>query len=137
MDEEFINWEDSYSVNFAAIDNQHKELVNMTNELILDCKIGRTTIDAALMNAIKGALAYTQTHFYDEEQYMKKAGYPDLLEHQIEHKAFIAEIVKFFYQFEENNASPIELARFLKKWLMNHIAVTDQKFAPYMKNLQE
>jgi hemerythrin len=38
-------------------------------------------------------------------------------------------------EFEAGNTAPIELAQFLKKWLLNHIAVSDKQYAPFLAKL--
>jgi hemerythrin len=135
MDEDSVSWNDAYSVGFELIDNQHKELVLMTNTLFEGCKQGSTAADAAFMRAIRGAVEYAQTHFYTEEKYMKQVNYPELDSHAQEHKSFVATVIEAVKEFEEGKSEPIALARFLKKWLLNHIAVSDKKYSPYLANL--
>ena len=135
MDEDSVAWDDSFSVGFAPIDNQHKELVIMTNELFQGCKRGNTFADVAFMRTLRKTIEYAQSHFRTEEGYMMKAAYPDLPAHQTEHIEFAAEVIKLTKKFEEDKAEPVELARFLKAWLMNHIAVTDKRYTPYLAKL--
>jgi hemerythrin len=35
-------------------------------------------------------------------------------------------------EFEAGNTEPVEMARYLKKWLLNHIAISDKKYMPYV-----
>ncbi|MDR2662978.1 MAG: bacteriohemerythrin [Treponema sp.] len=135
MDEDSVFWDDAYSVGFELIDGQHKELVRMTNELFEGCKKGGTAADLAFMATIRNAVEYAQTHFYTEEKYMKKVNYPDLAAHVKEHESFVATVVEAVKTFEEGKAEPLALARFLKHWLLNHIAVSDKKYGPYLKDL--
>ena len=135
MDEDSVVWDNSFSVGFAPIDNQHKELVIMTNELFQGCKSGNALADVAFMRTLKKAIEYAQTHFHSEEEYMGKAAYPDLPVHKKEHEEFIATVIKVVKEFEDGKAEPIILARFLKSWLLNHIAVSDKRYAPYLRKL--
>ena len=136
MDEDSAVWSDNYLVNFETIDNQHKELVRMTNALFEGCKMGSTAADAAFVRTIRDAVEYAQTHFYTEEKYMKLSGYPELTIHKKEHDSFVAEVAKAVQNFESGNSEPIALARFLKNWLFTHIAQTDKKFAPFLVGLK-
>ena len=43
------------------------------------------------------------------------------------------ELQKSIDEFEVGNIEPVHFAKFLKKWLMNHIAVYDKKYAPYLE----
>ena len=135
MDSDYVKWDDSFSVNLAVIDEQHKQLINTTNELILGCKKSRTAAQVAHIHAIRKAVEYALIHFQDEEKFMKEANYPDLKNHQDEHKAFFDKVVKDLHKFDEGSGSPIELARFLQEWVLKHIANVDQKCAPYFKKL--
>ena len=134
MDEDSVCWKDEYAVNFELIDNQHKELVRMTNSLFEGCKMGSTAADNAFMQTIRGAVEYAQTHFYTEEKYMKQVNYPDLAAHKQEHDSFVSTVVAAVKDFEEGKSEPISLARFLKQWLLTHIAQSDKKYSPYLVN---
>jgi hemerythrin len=89
----------------------------------------------AFLQTMKKALNYAETHFADEEGYLTEVNYPYLDEQKDQHEDFIAEVQKSIEEFEAGNIEPISLARFLKKWLLNHIAVYDKKYAPYLAKL--
>ncbi|MCL1927841.1 MAG: bacteriohemerythrin [Treponema sp.] len=135
MDEDSVFWSDDYSVNFGLIDSQHKELVRMTNVLFDGCKKGHTAADVAFVQTIRGAVEYAQTHFFTEEKYMKMANYPNMTNHKKEHEAFVTTVVKSVHNFEKGEFEPIALARFLKEWLLTHIAESDKQYAPYLQGL--
>jgi hemerythrin len=135
MSEDSVTWDNSFSVGFGPIDDQHKELVKMTNELFQACEQGVIAADMAFLQTMKRALNYAETHFADEEGYMLKANYPYLDEQKDQHEDFVAEVQKSIEEFEAGNIEPVFLARFLKKWLLNHIAVYDKKYAPYLAKL--
>ena len=132
MDEDSVAWNDSFSVGFKPIDDQHKNLVLITNELFLACKEGGIAADIGFLRTIKKAEEYTETHFADEENYMREANYPHFDEHKKQHEDFIAAVLKSIEEFETGKAEPIDMARFLKKWLLNHIAISDKKYMPYL-----
>jgi hemerythrin len=136
MDDTLITWDDQFLVNCAIIDQQHRGLVDMTNELIQGCKRGNIATDVVFMKTIRKAIDYAQVHFSSEEKYMRQAAYPDLTAHQKEHEIFVAEIIKQVKAFEEDRNDPGELVEFLKNWLLNHIAVSDKKYAPYLAGLE-
>ena len=69
------------------------------------------------------------------EQSEQQCVYPDLAKHQNEHLTFLADVKQIYQKFEEGKASPIELVEFLKRWLLNHIAVSDKKYAPFFSKL--
>ena len=135
MDEYSVVWDDSFSVGFEPIDIQHKELVLMTNELLQGCKRGAMAADIAFLRIIRKAVEYAKTHFADEEKYMDQTNYPKLNEHKKEHEDFVAQVLKAVKEFESGNTAPLSMAEFLKNWLLNHIAVSDKQYAPYLAKL--
>jgi hemerythrin-like metal-binding protein len=135
MSEDFVVWDDAYSVNFEPIDKQHKELVKMINDLFDNCKKGAVTADKAFLQTIKKAADYAKNHFSDEDKYMVQAGFPKLTEHRKQHDDFVETVFKSINEFEAGKTAPIELAQFLKKWLLNHIAISDKQYVPYLAKL--
>jgi hemerythrin len=135
MDEDFVVWDEAYSVGFEPIDNQHKKLVTMVNALFAGCKMGDVAADIVYMRTINEALEYAGTHFSDEEKYMSQVDYPKLNEHKKQHEEFVAEINKSIKSFGKRKEEPLEMVKFLKNWLLNHIAVSDKQYAPYLAKL--
>jgi len=135
MSDDSVFWDDAFSVGFELIDNQHKELVRMTNELFNGCKRGSTAADIAFIKTIRSAVEYAKTHFATEEKYMTQVDYPDYAEHKGEHESFGVTVVQAVKEFEAGKSDPLELARFLKQWLLNHIAKSDKKYAPYLAGI--
>jgi hemerythrin len=136
MEENFVVWSDDYSVGSVLIDSQHKELAAMTNELFRSCEqtSGRM---ALFMRTIQRAVNYAKTHFATEEIFMRKVNYPDYIAHKKEHEDFVNEVLRQVKNFEAGTCAPIDFARFLKKWLLNHIAVCDKKYAPFLKGIRD
>ena len=136
MNEDFVIWDNIYSVDFEPIDNQHKELVRMINELFESSKQGTDVADKTFLLTIKKAANYARDHFSEEDSYMVRAAFPDLAAHRDQHDMFMSTVVKSMQEYEAGKTAPIELARFLKKWLLNHIAVCDKQYAPYLAKLK-
>jgi len=135
MNENLVVWDEAYSVGFEHIDNQHKRLITMINTLSAACKMGDAAADIAYLKVINSAMDYAKTHFSDEEKYMREAGYPELRKHKKQHKKFVTDIKKSVKLFEKGKTTPIEMVDFLKNWLLEHIAVSDKQYAPYLAKL--
>jgi hemerythrin-like metal-binding protein len=135
MSDDSVAWSDAFSVGFEAIDNQHKKLVKIANELFDGCKSGMTAGDVKFLAILREAAEYAQTHFADEEKYMRQANFPDLDAHRKIHREFTNQVIKAIQTFETGGVQPIDLARFLKDWLLNHIAKMDKEYAPYLAKL--
>ena len=135
MNENTVTWDNAFSVGFEPIDTQHKALVAMINDLFESCNQGTEASDKAFLQTIKKAIDYARNHFSDEVKYMIQADFPNLNEHRKQHDDFMATVIKSMQEFERGNTSHIELAKFLKNWLLNHIAVSDKQYAPYLAKI--
>jgi len=132
MNDDSVTWDDSFSVGYDSMDDQHKALVDMINELFQACKQGVIEADMAFLQIIKKALDYAETHFTDEEELLREVNYPYLSEQKEQHETFVAEVQKSIEEFEAGSIEPVYLARFLKNWLLNHIAVFDKRYTTYL-----
>lgn len=90
----FMEWSDKLLTGVREVDEQHKKLVALINELYDAMKQGKgkEVIDKALDELVK----YAGYHFSTEETLMTKYGYPELASHKREHENFKAKIKDFW-----------------------------------------
>lgn len=127
-----MEWNDKLSVGVAQFDTEHKKLVAMVNELFDAVQGGRGK--DALGSILDGLIAYTKTHFANEERYMQQHGYADFATHKAEHEALAKQVVGVQRKYH-SGATPtlsMEVMNFLKNWLIKHIQGTDKKYTPFM-----
>ena len=124
----FIKWTDQFSVGVVEIDNQHKVLVKLINKLFDAMADGQANI---ILNEILNEMArYTQVHFATEEKYFAAFNYEGSEAHIDEHQQFIDTVMKFKTRFEAGNiVLSLEVFKFLKSWLVNHIQGSDKKYS--------
>lgn len=124
----FIAWNDRYSVGVHSINDQHKKLVEMINNLYTEFYKGIS--NEFLMELIKELEKYTVYHFSYEEKFMKLYNYKDFKEHVAEHQSFINELKHYKETLsKENKKAVIDFATYLKNWLLKHIMGTDKKYS--------
>jgi hemerythrin len=134
---EFVHWEHRYELDIKVVDEQHKELVRLINTLYDACRDGDTK-DDAFKTAIKGAVDYVKVHFADEERLLEGVKYPALEEHKAEHAAFVRQVLESVQNFEKGlTFAPNTFVRFLSEWVLTHIALSDKKYADYIKHLKK
>lgn len=127
-----FEWLPQYSVQIRSIDGQHQNLFRLAGELYSAMSAGQGK--AALSRVLDRLVQYTAVHFAFEERLMEQNGYPDLAAHRVEHQALTRQVLKFQTDFEAGKvAISVQLLHFLKNWLQNHIASSDQKYAPFLK----
>ncbi len=120
-----FEWTTKYTVNVAELDRQHSTLIDMIN----DCEKNSENRDK-LAEIMLRLVMYTENHFTLEEEYMEKAGYPDLEEHRKEHLAFTSKIREFEKEFNAGNTDVTkELPGLLISWFIDHILHVDQKYS--------
>lgn len=133
---EVLPWKKEYSVSVESIDNQHKMLINIINELnnAMLYEKGRDVIERIL----KSLVNYTKEHFAYEESLMKKNNYADFDNHKKIHIDLLNTVGSFYTNFESGKAEMSrEIMDFLKDWLAGHILGTDKKYSEIMvKNKQ-
>lgn len=131
-EEDFFKWSADYSVNVAAIDEQHKELVAILNRLFI--AVSKLEGDKAIAETLDSLAKYTEKHFSLEENLMQQADYPDFEAHKAEHKRLLAQLDQFRnkQQLDQEHLH-FEMLKFLKAWLKDHILRVDKKYYPAMQ----
>lgn len=128
-----INWSNDYSLDIKQIDDQHRILVDLINQLYGAFKKG--TAKKQFVTIIKGLVDYTDYHFGVEEKYFKDFGYEESSGHVEQHSAFVNKIKEFQKAFDAGEVTvTYDLMSFLKDWLVNHILVSDRKYIDLFKN---
>lgn len=125
-----MTWDDKFSVNVKEIDNQHKRLVEMLNELHSAMSVGKGK--DALGKVLQSLIDYAASHFATEEKYMTKFNFPGYAQHKTEHDKFVKQVLDFQAGFNSGKlALSTEVLQFLKDWLVKHIQGTDKKYGPF------
>lgn len=123
---DLIYWRDSYNVGNQVVDEQHKYLVKLINDLFhaLGAKDGDDKLKIIFIELVN----YTINHFTGEESLMSAAKYSALVAHKAEHLYFINKIRELKGKFNQGDSkAKLETLNFLKDWLLEHISGTDKK----------
>ncbi|MBU1022867.1 bacteriohemerythrin [bacterium] len=124
----FFSWSDDYLVGVEKLDNQHRAIFDAINEFYNEIQALR--VSGAAERALTVLLDYSEKHFVDEEEYMKREGYPELDAHRLEHQEFRDQIAKLIDDASRDKPFSVALLRFFKTWIVEHILETDMKYAP-------
>jgi hemerythrin len=128
-----ITWNDTYSVNIKKIDDQHKCLIELLNQLHDAMKSGKG--NTALGPILTDLLNYTSFHFSTEEAYFQQYAYPDYARHKKEHDDLAQKAKGLQASHREGKLTvTIEVMNFLKDWLTNHILSSDKKYSPFLNS---
>jgi hemerythrin len=128
-----IIWDDSLSVNVEEIDKQHQKFISIANELSesLRQRKGPKFVGKIINQLIE----YAEIHFKTEEKYFDEFGYPDAVNHKVEHAVFIDRVsaVKSRLDGGEGILS-LEMLRFVSSWLLNHINSSDKHYSQFLND---
>jgi hemerythrin-like metal-binding protein len=82
---------------------------------------------------LDGLMEYTVTHFAAEEALMQEAAYPDYAQHKAEHGRLTEQVKLLKKKAPTANVMlPLELAAFLRRWLIGHIVDMDKKYSAHL-----
>lgn len=129
----FVQWKEEYATGIEQIDNDHKRLLKLINDL--ETAIHYNAGDTFEREALDGVIAYTKTHFKSEEELMKQHGYFDFEAHKGQHDQMISNVEVFVRDYERKGHKALPaIAEHLKLWLIQHINGTDKKYVPFLKS---
>ena len=128
-----VAWDDKYSVGVSELDNQHKQLILILNDLY-DAMQSQKANDV-IGTIITKLVNYTKTHFTTEERYMTQYAYPDLAAQKKEHEIFTKKVMDFKEAFDSGRTSlSVSVTSFVKDWLVSHISGSDRKYGPFLNS---
>ena len=91
-----IEWNDEYLLGILEIDNQHKKLLSLANELYDIASGDGEKYKLQMSIVLKKLTDYTVYHFSSEEAFMQKHGYSGTSAHKMAHDGFISEVNTHF-----------------------------------------
>jgi len=133
-----VTWDEKYSTGIGLIDEQHKELIKVINELYQACLGGDETIGIAFKETMTRMVDYVRFHFGAEQKILEQLKYPLYMEHKKEHDEMVKNILLAAKDFNEGKQFvPNHFVRTLRDWVLSHIALSDTKYAIYIAGLKK
>ena len=128
-----MEWNDTLSVGIKVVDDDHKKLIGLLNELHDAVASGHGK--DVLGRTLDGLVSYTRFHFTREERMFEETGYADAVAHKKEHDDLTKQVldVQARYKNDARAMLSLEVMSFLKNWLFHHIEGSDKKYAPHLK----
>jgi len=125
-----VTWQPALSVNIGFIDKQHQYLINLINRVHSAIEEN----DAAeVVEVLLDMQQYTQVHFSEEEELMRRHEYPGLEKHIELHQGFIRKTEQFLDELEKTPlAVSTEMSVYLMDWLITHIQTVDAEYGRYI-----
>lgn len=127
-----LTWTPDWSVGVHQLDEDHKKLVAMINELHQGMLEGRG--DALVGTILQRLVSYTVEHFRHEEDYFAQTHYPGTAAHKREHDALKKTVMLEVQKFCAGGSGGLsmETLAFLRDWLRTHIQDCDKAYAAHL-----
>lgn len=135
---EVFPWNDNFETGVSLVDDQHKKLIDLLNELAIDLAYDYGEIE---LNHVVDKLAdYADFHFHAEEKVWGSYFGEDewLTGHKGGHGAFISKVAALRDGKSESNKKEFEgIVRYLIHWLAHHILENDMRMAKVVHAMDE
>jgi len=123
-----IEWSNSFSIGNKDIDNDHKQILDIYNQLF-DMLHGNNMARAEFARILSEMTDYSLRHFQREEAYMLNLSYPEYEQHVVYHKDYIYKVAMYNVNFLGNNPpDPKAVLDFLYQWWCFHILRKDIEY---------
>jgi hemerythrin-like metal-binding protein len=121
-----INWKEQYNLGVPAIDFEHRELIELINQLYGSVhQVGTDTTTADFLGEL-----YTRitAHFALEEKIMRDSRYDEYVDHKDDHERLLDDIRDLMDDYEDGVY--VDLERFgsrLDEWFSEHFRTRDAR----------
>ncbi len=128
-----IGWDESLLIGVEEIDDQHKRMFALINELHDELSAGHGAV--VIYRILNLLIQYVRDHFSTEEIFMKQVGYPSYEEHKREHTVFLEHVRLFKHKHKQS--SPLlarEILTYFEIWYVEHIGHVDRQIGVFLSN---
>jgi hemerythrin len=126
--EHYVEWKPFYSVGEPAIDDEHKRLLGIVDDLFVAIQMGHA--QDRVHDVLQRLAEYTMTHFDHEERVMRECGYPNFEAHKAMHDEMRRRALEL--RESPNAVAENDLLQFVKNWWVRHIQNQDKTYSPYL-----
>ncbi|NLM00679.1 MAG: hemerythrin family protein [Treponema sp.] len=128
-----FEWTKKIAVGIDTIDEQHKKLISIINDLNEAMKARKAS--EVIGNILQELSDYTVYHFGNEERAFDKYNYPKKEEHKALHKIYVDKIAEFIERNKKSELGiSINVLDFLIDWITNHIMKIDMQYVPFFSD---
>ncbi len=129
-----FGWNRALELGITPIDDQHRELFRRIDLLI--AAMMKKEGPEALASLFDFLGTYVYEHFTAEEALMRVHNYPQLAEHEAEHRRFVEDFKALQREYTKEGPTALLLVKVngrVGQWLVEHIARTDKAVGNYLK----
>lgn len=124
---EWIVWDDSLKTGHPDLDDDHRKLVELINQLAAGVTNHKGM--SYCSKAFDALIEHAHRHFAMEERLMAQHGYPKVGHHAAHHAGLIEELSATLNAVAPGSRPSVALLDFLEAWLKHHILTLDRELA--------
>jgi hemerythrin len=126
-----LSWNPDLSVGVRVLDEDHKKLIAMINELHDSMLKGHS--NDVVGGVLRRLANYTVEHFQREEKFFAQTNYPAAAAHKREHEKLKTQVMAEIQKFQAGTAGiGMETLTFLRDWLKHHIQESDKAYRSHL-----
>ena len=119
-----ITWRDEFSVGVAAVDLEHRELIELINGL--EAGMRECATQTMVVETLGEIYARISAHFALEEKIMRKADYDGFATHKHDHERLLDELLDVIDSVDDaGRYDRPGLSRDLDRWFSGHFRTHD------------
>ena len=127
-----LEWKNEWECNNKIIDDQHKKLLNLSNDFIGLSLIESTSPKTYIK--LDNLLDHVVKHFSDEEEILAKESYPNLQDHKKIHEDLVSKALLLKEKFIEQKTKPSAFFSFLLDDVITGHLLSEDKLFFYIFN---
>ena len=127
MSSGFFQWESKYQLNVHQMDEEHKTLIKIMNE-IYELNTQKKDFNQ-ILTKVNELARWTTMHFKNEEDYFSSIQYPKAAAHKMIHQELLKKFSEHVETIKSTQKVPESFFMFLKVWLSAHILGVDTGYA--------
>lgn len=121
-----IEWKDEFSVGVTAVDLEHRELIELINDL--HALMGQGASQQQVMSSLGEIFAQISAHFALEEKFMRETEYEHFPSHKDDHEKLLDEIRDIMDRVEDDGRyEESRLSGELDQWFSAHFRTHDAR----------
>ena len=129
-DQSTFVWNNSYRININEMDKQHKQQLEYLNKI--NTSMINNASDEEIFELLSDLYYYSQKHFSEEEELMKRYNFDDFQDHKNTHDELLQKILLFKEELQKGVLDKSFVAVILKEWLLQHILEEDIKYSRFL-----
>jgi hemerythrin len=121
-----IVWRDEFSVGVASVDQEHREMIELINEL--DNAMAQDADCITVISTLGEIYAKISAHFALEEKIMRDADYEEFASHKEDHERLLDSLLTIIDSVDdEGRYDRPELSSGLDRWFTDHFRTHDAR----------